>query len=61
MMAFEEPFPNLPKPDVEMTSQDFDTAIWITVNGFQVEVSNHAARETIATALSVLQRLCQAI
>lgn len=57
-ITFEESFPNPPKPGTDMKSLGFDTAIRITVNGFQVEVSNHAARETIATTLSVLQRLC---
>ena len=57
-ITFEEPFPNLPKSGTDMKSPGFDTAIRITVNGFQVEVSNHAAGETIATTLSVLQRLC---
>lgn len=57
-IAFEVPFPNSPKPDAGMNRQGFNTAIRITVNGFHVEVSNHAAHETIATTLSVLQRLC---
>ena len=57
-ITFEESFTNPSKPDNDMKSFPFDTAIRITVNGFQVEVSNHAARETIATTLSVLQRLC---
>lgn len=57
-ITLEEPFPNSPKPDADMNRQGFNTTIRITVNGFHVEVSNHAARETIATTLSVLQRLC---
>ena len=57
-ITFEESFTNPSKPDNDMKSLPFDTAIRITVNSFQVEVSNHAARETIATTLSVLQRLC---
>ena len=57
-ITFEEPFPNLPKSGIDMKSPGFDTAIRITVKGIQVEVSNHAAGETIATTLSVLQRLC---
>ena len=57
-ITFEESFPNLPKSGIDMKSPGFDTAIRITVKGIQVEVSNHAAGETIATTLSVLQRLC---
>lgn len=57
-ITFEETFPNLPKSGMDMKSPGFDTAIRITVNSFQVEISNHAAGETIATTLSVLQRLC---
>ena len=57
-ITFEESFTNPSKPDNDMKSFPFDTALRITVNGFQVEVSNHAAHETIATTLSVLQRLC---
>ena len=57
-ITFEESFTNPSKPDNDMKSFPFDTAIRITVNSFQVEISNHAAGETIATTLSVLQRLC---
>ncbi|MBR6644082.1 MAG: IS66 family insertion sequence element accessory protein TnpB [Lachnospiraceae bacterium] len=35
-----------------------ETAIRITVHGFQVEITNVAASETIFNTLSVLQRLC---
>ena len=44
------------KPVIHESS--FDAAIRIHVNDFQIEVSNHAAYETIMTTLSVLQRLC---
>lgn len=57
-ISFDDPTVYQPerKPIVAQTS--FEAAIRISVNGFQVELSNGAARETILTTLSVLQSLC---
>lgn len=35
-----------------------DTVITIRMNGIQLDISNRAARETIANTISVLQELC---
>ena len=56
-ISFDEPmrYQSERKPVVAQTS--FDAAIRSSINGFQVELSNNAAHETILTTLSVLQRL----
>lgn len=57
-ISFDEPMVYQPERKPVITETSFDAAIRISVNGFQVELSNSAARETILTTLSVLQTLC---
>lgn len=57
-ISFGEPMVCRPERKTFVSETSFDAAIRITVNGFQVELTNNAARETIFTTLSVLQRLC---
>lgn len=49
-------YPALEKTAVVSTS--FEPAVRITAHGFQIEITNAAAEETVFRALSVLQRLC---
>ena len=56
-LAFEEPIV-LPQTKQLSSLELSETAIRITVHGFQVEITNVAASETIFNTLSVLQRLC---
>lgn len=48
-------------PALEQTaviSTSFEPAVRITAHGFQIEITNAAAEETVFCALSALQRLC---
>lgn len=49
-------YPALEKADVSSTF--FEPAVKITAHGFQIEITNAAAEETLLRVLSVLQRLC---
>ena len=57
-VSFDEPMMYQPKGSSAVADNSFNAAIRITVNGFQVELTNSAAREAIYHTLSVLQRLC---
>lgn len=56
-LSFGEPT-ILPQAEQLSSLETSETAIRITVHGFQVEITNSAASETIFHTLSVLQRLC---
>ena len=56
-LAFEEPIV-LPQTKQLSSLEPSETAIRITVHGFQIEITNAAAGETIFNTLSALQRLC---
>ena len=56
-LAFEGPIV-LPQTKQLSSLEPSETAIRITVHGFQIEITNAAADETIFNTLSALQRLC---
>lgn len=50
------PYPAMEKAPAASTS--FEAAIRITVHGFQIEITNDAAEETVVHVLSMLPRIC---
>lgn len=48
------PYPNIVSDAVELP------AVTLKINDYRIEISNHAARDTILNTLSVLQQLCRA-
>ena len=56
-LSFQEP--TILSQTVQLSSlESYETAIKITLHGFQIEITNTAASETIFNTLAALQRLC---
>lgn len=54
----EEPVYDPPVKNILQADLHSESAITLKMNGIQIDISNSAARETIANVLSVLQELC---
>ena len=57
-LSFDEPALCQTQKGSSVVNSSSETAIKITIHGFQIEITNDAASETILHTLSALQRLC---
>ena len=57
-LSFDETITDSSERKSVIPESSFDTTIRIQKHGFLIELSNHAARDTILAILSVLQNLC---
>lgn len=57
-ISFDEPVPHPTQEKSSVGNDSPQTAIRIIVHGFQIEITNAAASETVFHTLSALQRLC---
>ena len=57
-LSFDETITDSSERKTVIPESSFDTTIRIQKHGFLIELSNHAARDTILAILSVLQNLC---
>lgn len=57
-LSFDNPAECLLHENPFGVNSSLETAIRITIRGFQIEITNAAASETVFNTLSALQRLC---
>ena len=57
-LSFDVPIPYPPKEEPSVMNGASETAVRIMAHGFQIEITNAAASETVFHTLSALRRLC---
>lgn len=57
-VSFDEPAVLPVQEKISCAPSSNETAVRITLHGFQIEITNAAASETVFNTLSALQRLC---